>query len=74
MMKRAWAAQLEVLQRIDEVCGKYNIEYFANWGTLLGAIRHKGYIPWDDDLDIGMKRMDYERFLKIALHQYQPYN
>lgn len=66
MIKRAWAAQLEVLSWIDEVCTRHNIEYFADWGTLLGAIRHGGFIPWDDDLDIGMKRMDYERFLKIA--------
>ena len=66
MMKRAWAAQLEMLQQIDRVCQKNNIEYFVSWGTLLGAIRHGGYIPWDDDLDIEMKRLDYERFLKIA--------
>lgn len=66
MIKRAWAAQLEILSWIDKVCEGYNIEYFADWGTLLGAIRHGGFIPWDDDLDIGMKRMDYERFLKIA--------
>ena len=66
IMKRAWAAQLEILGQIDEICTRHNIQYFAAWGTLLGAIRHKGYIPWDDDLDIGMKRMDYERFIKIA--------
>lgn len=66
MMKRAWAAQLEVLQQIDEICKRHNIEYFADWGTLLGAIRHQGFIPWDDDLDIGMKRADYERFLEVA--------
>jgi len=66
MMKRAWAAQLEVLKEIDDICIRHNIEYFADWGTLLGAIRHGGFIPWDDDLDIGMKRMDYERFLKIV--------
>lgn len=66
MMKRAWAAQLEVLQQIDDICKRNNIEYFADGGTLLGAIRHGGYIPWDDDLDIVMKRPDYERFFKIA--------
>ena len=66
MMKRAWAAQLEVLVQIDQICERNNIEYFASSGTLLGAIRHGGYIPWDDDLDIEMKRLDYERFLKIA--------
>ena len=66
MMKRAWAAQLEVLETVDAICRRNNIEYFASGGTLLGAIRHGGYIPWDDDLDIEMKRLDYERFLKIA--------
>ena len=66
MMKRAWAAQLEVLEKIDEICVRNNIEYYASSGTLLGAIRHGGYIPWDDDLDIEMKRLDYERFFKIA--------
>jgi len=66
LMKRAWAAQLEVLQKIDEICVRNNIEYFAHAGTLLGAIRHGGFIPWDDDIDIEMKRLDYERFFKIA--------
>lgn len=66
MMKRAWAAQLEILMQINDICDRHNIEYFASSGTLLGAIRHGGYIPWDDDLDIEMKRVDYERFLKIA--------
>lgn len=66
MMKRAWAAQLEVLEEIKRVCGKLDIQYFADWGTMLGAVRHKGFIPWDDDLDIGMIRKDYYRFLKEA--------
>lgn len=66
LMKKAWAAHLEVLYVIDEICARHNITYYADWGTLLGAVRHKGYIPWDDDLDIAMKRLDYERFLKIA--------
>lgn len=66
MMKRAWAAQIEVLEDVAKVCGKYNIPYFADAGTLLGAVRHKGFIPWDDDLDICMLREDYNRFLKVA--------
>ena len=66
MIKRAWAAELEVLSQIDRICRKYDIQYFAEWGTLLGAVRHNGFIPWDDDLDIGMKRADYERFLEVA--------
>ena len=65
-IKQAWAAELEVLQEIDRICKKYEIPYFADWGTLLGTVRHGGFIPWDDDLDITMKRADYERFLQIA--------
>ena len=65
MMKRAWAAQIEVLEIIDRICKEYDIQYFADWGTLLGTIRHKGFIPWDDDIDIVMKRDDYNRFLRI---------
>ena len=65
-MKHAWAAQLEVLEEIRRVCDILNIRFFADWGTLLGAVRHKGFIPWDDDLDIGMLRNDYMRFLELA--------
>ncbi len=65
-MKCCWAAQLEVLLVVDEICRKHNIQYFAEWGTLLGCIRHGGFIPWDDDMDISMKRMDYEKFQKIV--------
>ena len=64
MMKKAWAAQLEVLAEVDKICRKYDIQYFADWGTLIGAIRHKGFIPWDDDMDIAMKREGYLKFLK----------
>lgn len=66
MMKRAWAAQLEVFDVIREVCIKNDINYYACGGTLLGAIRHKGFIPWDDDMDICMIRNDYMRFIEIA--------
>ncbi len=64
-MKRAWAAQMEVLKEIDRICEQYGIPYFADSGTLLGAVRHKGFIPWDDDVDIAMVRDDYERFCQI---------
>lgn len=66
LMKRYWAAQLEVLAEIDKVCRKYDITWYADFGTLLGAVRHKGFVPWDDDIDICMMRDDYMRFNEIA--------
>ena len=66
MIKKAWGAQMDVLNETDIICRRHNIPYFADWGTLLATIRHSGYIPWDDDLDISMRRKDYERFLKYA--------
>ncbi len=66
IMKSAWAAQLEVLVEIIRICNKYSIKYYADWGTLLGTIRHKGFIPWDDDIDIAMKRKDFNKFLVVA--------
>ncbi len=66
MVKRAWAVCIEVLSEIDRICKKYNIKYFAYYGTLLGAVRHGGFVPWDDDVDIIMLRADYERFFEVA--------
>jgi lipopolysaccharide cholinephosphotransferase len=64
-MKRAWAAELEVLALVDGICKKHGITYYADWGTLLGAVRHGGFVPWDDDIDICMKRPDYMRFVSV---------
>lgn len=66
LMKRTWAAELEMLAHVDEICQKYGLTYYAYWGTLLGAVRHNGFIPWDDDLDIAMRREDYNKFLEVA--------
>lgn len=69
MMKRYWAGQLKVLSEIDRVCRKHSIRWFAAYGTLIGAVRHGGYIPWDDDLDICMLRKDYNSFFEVAKNE-----
>jgi lipopolysaccharide cholinephosphotransferase len=65
MMKSAWAAQLDLLRQVDLLCQKHHINYYAAWGSLLGTVRHHGFIPWDDDIDICMKRADYLRFTEV---------
>lgn len=70
-IKQAWAAELEVLFEVDRICQKHRITYFADWGTLIGAVRHGGFIPWDDDIDIVMKRDDFQKFLEIAPKEFK---
>lgn len=72
LMKSNWAAQLEVLEVLKEVCAKHDILFFAGFGTLIGAVRHKGFIPWDDDIDVIMKRSDYMRFISLAGQELPP--
>ena len=62
-MKRNWAAQIQVLEDVRELCEKHNIRWFAYAGTALGAVRHKGFIPWDDDVDIAIVGEDYIKFM-----------
>ena len=71
--KKIWAVELGLLIELDRVCKKYNLKYFLWAGTLLGAIRHKGFIPWDDDLDVVMLRKDYEELLVHADEFKNPY-
>ena len=64
-LKKLHTFEVAMLQDFIRVCEKYDIPYFGIFGTLLGAVRHKGFIPWDDDLEVGMLRKDYERFLEV---------
>lgn len=65
-LRESQLRMLDILLDIDRVCKENNIKYWLDSGTLLGAIRHKGFIPWDDDLDIGMFRDDYLKFIEVA--------
>lgn len=64
--KEVWAVELDLLAKFQEVCEKKGLNYYADWGTLLGAIRHSGFIPWDDDIDVVMPRRDYQLLCELA--------
>ena len=68
-LKQIRRIELEIYHKLDEICKKYNLTYVSGFGTTLGAIRHKGFIPWDDDMDFLMPRRDYEKLVKVAVKE-----
>ena len=69
--KKIWAVEMDLLDQLLKVCKKHDIKVIIYAGTLLGAIRHKGFIPWDDDIDVALTRPEYEKLLKVAPEEFK---
>ncbi len=72
-MREIQEVSLEILKVVADICEKENLRYYLTYGTLIGAIRHKGFIPWDDDIDIAMPRQDYEKLLEYFRNNAEKY-
>ena len=69
-IKEEWNTTiLDILKTFISICQRHNLHYYCCAGTAIGAVRHQGMIPWDDDIDVIMPRPDYDRFLEIARHE-----
>ena len=71
--KEIWAISIDLLFHFDEICKRHNLRYWLAYGTLLGAIRHNGFVPWDDDIDVCMLREDYEKLMSLSDEFKNPY-
>lgn len=72
--KKLWAVEMDLAKKLLGVCEKHNLKIWATGGTLIGAVRHKGFIPWDDDIDFCMMREDYDRLMEIGPNEFkEPY-
>jgi lipopolysaccharide cholinephosphotransferase len=72
--KKLWAVEMDLAQKLLDVCKKYRLRIWATGGTLLGAVRHKGFIPWDDDMDFCMMREDYDKLIELVPNEFSyPY-
>jgi len=71
-MKQVWAVEVDLLQQLLDVCRKHHLRVWVADGTLLGAVRHKGFIPWDNDIDVVMLREDYDRLLALPADTFRP--
>ena len=73
-MKKVWQVQMDLSEKLLDVCRRHGLQCWMDSGTLLGAVRHKGFIPWDDDIDFVMLRKDYDKLVSIAREEFQsPY-
>ena len=68
-LKKLHSVEISILDEIVKICNRHHLRYCLFYGTLLGAVRHKGFIPWDDDIDIAMPREDYDNFCRLALSE-----
>ncbi|MFT8402215.1 MAG: LicD family protein [Lentilactobacillus diolivorans] len=73
-MKQIHGIQLEILKQVARLSSKHHIKYFMTGGSAIGAVRHQGFIPWDDDIDIGFTRHDFEKFLRVAPGEFRSTN
>lgn len=71
---KTWEVQMGIWEELDRICNKHNLRYFFMWGSLLGAVRHNGFVPWDDDIDVVMPREDYNKLEEISNDEFRaPY-